>query len=73
MATPPDPRDAALIEAVVAAVRGLVLAVERREPEQVAGEMTKLLHAVIAHNAAIGERPGDEALRRAVAALSVSG
>jgi hypothetical protein len=66
---PPDPRDAEFIERVCSAVTGLIVATHRGDRLRLIGELNRLLHAIIEHNATLGERPGDEALRRAVARL----
>jgi hypothetical protein len=63
----PDDRDAEFIEAIVAAVTGLVVAVERGDRLQVIGGVNQLLTALIERR---DVRPRAEALRRAVAQMS---
>ena len=71
---PPDPRDAELVEAIVGAVRGMILAVHGNDNLRLMGEMAVLVNAIITHKRALEtERPGDEHLRRAVAALNAGG
>ena len=68
---PPDPRDEALVEQVVASVRGLIRAVHRNEPQRVLDELRVLVTAIIDHrDATMAERPSDEPLRAAVAMLA---
>jgi hypothetical protein len=65
----PDPRDAVLVEAIVAATVGLVRAVHQGDRLRVIGELNQLLAAIIEHNATLGEHPHNEALRRAIQQL----
>jgi len=67
---PPDARDE-FARQVAATIGGLMLAVHRGDQRQIAGEIVVLLNALSAHLATLGERPGDEPLRRAVERLGV--
>jgi hypothetical protein len=69
MAPDLDPRDAEMAATAAAVIAGLVLAIEANDNREIGAQMTKLLHAVIAYHATLGERPQDEALRQAVARL----
>ena len=64
-----DPRDAQLIETIGAAVGGMILAIHRSSPEQLNVEIAKLVRAIIRHRDSLIERPGDQALRQAIARL----
>jgi hypothetical protein len=66
---PPDPRDAEYIDTIVAANLGMIRAVHQGDRLQLIGELNRLLHAIIEHNATLADRQDDEALRRAVIAL----
>ena len=67
---PPDPRDAEFIEAAIAALIGLIVAVHRGEPPLIFAEANRLFAVIVEHDALRkGERPDDEHVRRAIAAL----
>jgi hypothetical protein len=69
----PDPRDAEFISAFCSAVTGLMWAVHRGDGPAVMGQVAALVNTIIEHNKTLGDRPCDEPLRRAVAALSAGG
>lgn len=64
-----DPREAELVEKVVARVIGLFRAVHGNDPHQVVAEMNALVAAMIEHKATFSERRSDEPLRRAISRL----
>jgi len=64
-----DPRDAELVETVVARVLAVFLAVHRNDAHQVVSEMNALVGAMIEHKQALAEPASNEALRRAIARL----
>jgi hypothetical protein len=61
--------DAEFVEAICAAIGGIIIAARRGDQLAMAGEVSQLLAAIVALNAILAERPSDEALRRAVARL----
>lgn len=67
---PIDERDTALIDTAASVVGALIIAHARGDAEAAAGELARLLQAVARFTNSLGERPGDEALRRAVATLA---
>ena len=73
MSMQPDASDGVFTRQVAATIGGLLWAVHRGDERQIAGEIVVLLNVITAHLATLGERPGDEPLRRAVAALSANG
>ena len=69
--TPLKPRDE-FTDAVIGSIRGLLWAVELRSPELVTNELARLMDAVMKYHATIGERLGDEPLRRAIERLGAA-
>jgi hypothetical protein len=65
----PDPRDDEFIKQICSAVTGMIWAVHQGDNPEIAAQMSRLLTAIIAYHATLGERPGDGALRQAVARL----
>lgn len=64
-----DPREAELVAVAARVLAGLIVAVRHGDHPAAAVEIGKLLNAVSRYNAAMTERLGDEALRRAVSRL----
>jgi hypothetical protein len=62
-----DPRDTALAEAVAGVTRRLIIAHRCGDGQEAASALAQLLRAVAAYTNTLAERPGDSALRRAVA------